>query len=506
MRLSVLAVATLAALPVVAQPPAPLGDLVLGLRSRPSEALDAGFAGRALRDGTGNPQLIWSELAGRTVPLRHSKDEILSWLSAMGAALGHGSLDHRFAQASQWRGLEVWHFELVRDGVVLFDAETCLYWQGDRCLGITNRCPKLGPIPTLPAERDGIVLYALPGHSGTIVVAELRVSLDATHRTMEIVHAGKVVHRMLQQRNWATASPTATITEYTPPGAVFPDQIWADSKGLIWFSDPNANAIVVYDPTANSFKSHPTTGYTLPDGLSVDDKDRVWTGLYGVNNGLGMLDAVTRTFVRYPPPSYTNAQLAIPTPTGRGTILVTDHFAERVSEFDPKTATWLRSEVLPPASYPVGAALEPETDDGYFPLYSYHGLARLTPTGPITRIAAPSLSGPAFAGVHDGKVYFTYWSANKLGEYDTKTNTFVEYLWRAGELGGPMAMAPNGCPVIGTRSRGYIAIFDPLTKTFTDHLIPTTSPGLKDGLTVAPDGVIWFTESGARKIAKLVLP
>ena len=61
--------------------------------------------------------------------------------------------------------------------------------------------------------------------------------------------------------------------------------------------------------------------------------------------------------------------------------------------------------------------------------------------------------------------------------------------------------------VVGTRNRGYIVVFDPKTSTFADYVIPTANPGLKDGLTVAPDGVIWFTETlSAHKIAKLVLP
>jgi streptogramin lyase len=49
-------------------------------------------------------------------------------------------------------------------------------------------------------------------------------------------------------------------------------------------------------------------------------------------------------------------------------------------------------------------------------------------------------------------------------------------------------------------------VFDPASKTFQNYQIPTATPGLKDGLTVAQDGAIWFTESGQQKIARLVLP
>jgi len=314
---------------------------------------------------------------------------------------------------------------------------------------------------------------------------------------------------MLAQRSSAAQPAAAVITEYAVPGAAFPDQIWADSKGKIWFSDPSSNLVFVFNPTTKAFQSYPTIAasvtYRQPDGLFVDDQDRVWTGLYTANDGLGTLDTLTGAFKRYAAP-YTGAQMAIPMQTGHGTILVTDHSANRVSELDVKTGTWLRSEAMPTGTYPVGGVLEPETDDAYFPLYTYHGLAKLSPGLPITRIPAPSLSGPSFAGAHDGKVYFTYWTANKLGEFDTKAKTFVEYVYRAGEMGGPMAMAPNGHAVIGTRGVGYIEVFDPVTKTFAEYKVPSAATGMKDGITVAPDGVIWFTEPSLRKIAKLVLP
>lgn len=498
------AVATLPAL--AAQPPSPIADLALGLKVLPTHKLDLGVACDAIRDSSGNPYVLWVAAGEGSLPVPQDRARAVPWLRGHARALGYGDFQPVFLRNGEWRGCEVWTYGLVRDGITLFDAEVSLYWQGKDCIGMLNRCPRIARVAAADAAPPAdAVYYARRDDTGDVLLAALRRTTTATHHVTEVVHGTTVVHRILEQRRWSAAPLAATITEYTFPGMNFPDQIWADSKGLIWFSEPSANRLSVFDPTANAFRQYPTTGYTLPDGMIVDDQDRVWTGLYGTGNGLGMLDIPTGQFTRFAPP-YANAQMAIPNDTGFGTFYVTDHFAERISEFDPKTRTWVRQLTLPSPSYPVGGVLEPETGDSYFPLYYFHGLGRLSAGQQVVRIAAPSRSGPAFAGVHDGKVYFTYWSANKLGEYDTKTNSFTEYLWRAGELGGPMFMAHNGHAVVGTRSRGYIAIFDPVTRTFTDYVIPTSSPGLKDGLTVAPDGVIWFTESGVNKIAKLVLP
>ena len=91
-----------------------------------------------------------------------------------------------------------------------------------------------------------------------------------------------------------------------------------------------------------------------------------------------------------------------------------------------------------------------------------------------------------------------------MGVYNIELRSFTEYNFPVPtEMGGPMWLRPNGEIIFGTRNRGYIMIFDPETRTFTSLVIPTVSPGLKDGTTVGRDGVIWFTETGANKVTKL---
>jgi len=479
----------------------------MGLRTVPTDRVDLDVPCAATRDASGNPFLIWAEAKDADVPVPHDRAAAERWLREHAAALGHTGFTAVFARAGTFRGYDEWKFELERDGLRLFDADVSLYFDADgRCLGLSNRVPRLGSVVAKPAEGAGTeVWYARRDDRGEVVRARLVTSTTETHRVTELFDTGRSVHRILEQLHWPAQAEQATITEYTSPGMVFPDQIWADSKGLIWFSEPPAARISVFDPNTGNFSSHPTTGWSSPDGLVVDDQDRVWFGLYSTDHGLGTIDIPSGRFTRYPAP-YPGANLAIPTPSGRGTIYVTDHFSERISEFDPETGTWVRSITLPSPSYPVGAHLEAETQDAWFPLYFFHGLGRLTPAGQFTRLQAPSSGGPAFGAANDGRVYFTYWLVNRIGVYDIAAGTFTEYVMRAGEVGGPMAMSPTGEAVIGTRNVGYIAVFDPVTRTFTDYRIPTGGSGLKDGLTVAPDGTVWFTESGSNKIAKLVLP
>ena len=491
-----------------AQPPPAIARLGMGLDASPARDVELGVRCRAVSDSSGKPRLVWAADPDRPLPVPRDRAAAAAWLARHAGALGFGGFTPRFLHRADWQGCDAWTFELRRQDIVLFDAAVSLYFAGETCIGMLNRTPRIGDVSAVESGNSGQrVFYALRDDSGVVVLAERRDTTTRTHKVVEVVHAGRVVHRIYEQLHWPLAPQVASITEYSFPGMNYPDQIWADSKGLIWFSEPVVGRVNRFDPTTGTFTSFPTPGINGNDGLQVDDQDRVWFGLVYSGGGLGMIDAATGAFTRYLPP-YAGAHMAVPTQTNKGTLLVTDHLAERVSEFDPRTGTWLGAITLPAGSFPTGGVLEPESGDVWFPLYSFHGLGRWSPGATsITRIAAPSASGPAFCGVHDGKVYFSYGQSDKLGVYDTRAGTFTEHVWRAGELGGPMAMAPDGHAIVGTRNRGYIVDFDPVTLTFTDYLIPTANPGLKDGLTVAPDGVIWFTETlGAHKIAKLVRP
>jgi streptogramin lyase len=512
MHLSPLGVAAAATLilrlsPAQANVPDPLRDMVLSLRGAVSHELELGGTPcLTIRGHAQIPFLVWSRDGG-PLPLPADPAEGAAWLAARGEALAHGSFTPAFARRFDWRGHEMQVFAFRHEGVELLDAEVWACFGEKGCIGLVNRVPQ--PMAPLPDRQEGIadpVYFVLRDAPARVVLASRERSQTPTHDVAEIKVGDRVVHRIMAQREAIIPPAAAAFREYTFPGSVFPDQIWADSRGRVWFSDPNANRVWVINPTTETALSYPTTGFSLPDGLSVDDQDRVWTGLYGIGHGLGKIDALTGAFTRYAPPAYPNRQMAIPTRTGVDTLLVSDHFAERVAEFDPKTNTWLRVLTYPASHYPVGGTLEAETGAVWFPLYLFNGLSRINPGQAPQNFATPLQAGPAFAVASDGKVWFSYWTADRLGEFDIATQTFTTHVLQANETGGPIDLAPNGHVILGTRNRGYIVDFDPLTRTFVAHPIPTTSPGLKDGLTVAPDGTIWFTESGRNKVAKLVLP
>lgn len=60
--------------------------------------------------------------------------------------------------------------------------------------------------------------------------------------------------------------------------------------------------------------------------------------------------------------------------------------------------------------------------------------------------------------------------------------------------------------ICGTRGSGFIIVHDKSLGLLRKFPIPDPNPSLKDGLTVAADGAVWYTLSGANRIGRLVYP
>ena len=238
--------------------------------------------------------------------------------------------------------------------------------------------------------------------------------------------------------------------------------------------------------------------------MMVDRGDVLWTGLYDSKSGLGRHDIATSTFTVVAAP-YATPVMAVPTETSRGTVWISDHQKNKISEYDPAAGMWLQSLDMPTAAaWVVSGTEDTPSQDVYFTEYAVNKLARKSLLGPIVEIPTPPGGGPAFDVYYNGKVYFSQWSKDRLGVYDIASQTVTEFGYPvANENGGPIDVTPDGIIAVGTLNAGYIMLFDPASSSFTAYPIPTTPAGLKDGLRSDGNGNVWFTETGANKIAVL---
>jgi len=502
--------------------PDSLRDLVIHPAQREVMELElAGSAFQALHPFCELPYLLWPARDGAPAPFAREHGAVEAWIASVGAELGHHDFVARYAETLDWRGNEVWAFQLEREGVPLRDGRVLVHWSAERFVGFVNALPGLivsidEPGDLRAAESD--LVYWPVRRDGRCRLVPARVLVERTPEHTRRTFVGRereVLGTEVTQDEAPQGPPRAFLfTEYPVPVGYFPDQISLDSQGKVWFSQPNNDLITRFDPITASFQQFPApSGASGPDGLVVDSQDRVWTGMY-YSGHLGAYSIASGVFQAWSAP-YSGARMAIPLEASSGSIWVTDHERNRLSEFDPATSTWLGSHVMPtPSCWVVAGDEDPTKHVMYFTEYNANKLARVpvghpgleVAGGPITDIPVPG-AGVAFLAWSNGKVYYSQWSAARLGCYDVASGQTVEYNHPvAGEVGGPMFAAPTGDVVVGSRNLGYIFVFHVGSSTWSSYQIPTPYPGLKDGLTVARDGAIWFTESGANKIARLVTP
>lgn len=485
--------------------PADLAEVVFGAKKQ--EHRDYTILGAAMRGIPaldGRPLLLWSR--DGALEIADERAAAAEWLGRAREALGFGTFDIAYVGRGKFRTLDYHEFALRLDGRRFLDTHVEMYFANGRFVGLYHNFP--APLLSIDAAElagDGELVWFAQREDARgyrIVPARVVVRDEAQRRVHEVRTARGLAYTWIEAGSTPTPAAAATFREYRLPTGTFPDQIWAASNGLIWLSQPSNGLVTSFDPQTQKWAQFPIGG-SAPDGLWVDDQDRVWTGIY--NSGqLGLLDAVTKKVTRINMP-YGSSRPAIPSPSSHGTIWVTDHIQNRISEYDPQSAKWLGSHVLPIASsWVVEGCVDPGGETSYFTGYRSHTLPYKPYGKPIGNIPVPSRTGPSFPAFRDGKVWFTNWNSGRLGVYDIATKQVTEYLYRSTERGGPISTLPTGEVIVGTRSLGYIVVFDPQKATFREFKIPTAT-GLKDGLTVAPDGTIWFTGSGANKIAQLVL-
>jgi streptogramin lyase len=504
--LLILGVLSFAAPHAAAQMPRSLGDLVLGARFRPQvelELLGDTFHGMPVFSDA--PYVLWPVGEAEHLPAMEPT-VVAAWIHAAAPALGLAGLRLHFVESWSWREATVWSFALEHDGLELWRARVQAHFTGGRLSGLALDVPQ----PLLEIEpfsddlpRDGsYVLLAERGELGYRAVATRAVrSESATHVTTTVGS-----QRLVQIVNLPPAKHAGktSFTEWNVPAGSFPDQIELDSQGSVWFSQPPDNWLTRFDPQSETFTQFSVNGGSAPDGMCVDSQDRAWTGFNG-GGGLGLLENGVHTAFAAP---YAGATMAIPKPTSQGTLWVTDHLANRISEFDPATSGWVQSLVLPiSGAWVVEGDEDPATSTFYFTCYSANKLA-IKPLGqPIGQTNTPGFGGPAFPVVSNGVAYYSLWSVGALGAYDIAAGTHTLYAHALpAEVGGPIGALPDGRIVLGTRGAGYILVFHPASATFDAYKIPTTvTSNLKDGLTVGPNNEVWFTETSANKIARLKL-
>lgn len=111
-----------------------------------------------------------------------------------------------------------------------------------------------------------------------------------------------------------------------------------DSKGVLWMTMPWSNNFLSFDPKSEKFTVYPLpTPESRPDGVTVDQDDNVWAGVYP-KGGYVRLNTKTGEIKEFPHPQ--EKPLNISHVDSRGRIWATGHRAHTISVLDPKIGNY----------------------------------------------------------------------------------------------------------------------------------------------------------------------
>ena len=308
----------------------------------------------------------------------------------------------------------------------------------------------------------------------------------------------------------------AKFSEYSyPTPDAYIDQVRQDPyvKNILWVTLPNAHAIAYFDKTSNTFvefKVSPhyvkeNTHVPRPDGLYIDDDGILWFGTEDASF-LASFDPLQKIFNYYllPYPK-ANANLIYVDPVGR--VWVVDHRRSFISSYSPKTGMWMVYKTITPKAWPVEVRMD-KLGRIWYTLFDANVIGYIDmQKGEIYEFPIPlKNAGPSFAfvDISNNVVWFTEWNSNALAYFNPANKTLTEYII---PLVNPVPVAFTHIDFrvffVALASSNQIAVVVPEKGKVYLFNVPTPKAGMKDGMMIDHDNILWFTESSVNKLASM---
>jgi virginiamycin B lyase len=240
-------------------------------------------------------------------------------------------------------------------------------------------------------------------------------------------------------------STRAIVTEYDlPRPETLPHDAVADAKGMIWYGDFGTHVLGVLDPKSGKVTEYklPITKPGAPQGsldVVLDKQGNIWLGTM-YQGSLAKFDTRTKTFQTWGSPTFLDrddARIAMVMPINDdedGQVWIG---GDNEYQFDVKTGEWKtvdysvglkdRKVLRELSSYGVAS----DTKNNFYGMnlngtYIIRVDAR---TKAVTPFATPTPNaGPRRGHMDDhDRLFFAEFRANKIGMFDTRTETFQEW-------------------------------------------------------------------------------
>jgi virginiamycin B lyase len=242
------------------------------------------------------------------------------------------------------------------------------------------------------------------------------------------------------------ASANFTVVDVPTPGS-FPFRIITDAQGQVWFTELLGNKLAVYDPALNELQEYNVpSSFAGPADLAFDRQGNLWfTEAY--NESVSEFQPATKTFTEHHLSS-TDPSRYISSPVGiaiasNGHVWFADHGGSWIVEFNPvsqaveRYATGFPQGLGYAIAIPNGVLIDGQGRI-WFCEHGGNAIGYYDPTS-RTMVEFPIPTGPISTALWitqtaNGDIWFTEWSANKIGVVRTQVPVSISVHVSASQL------------------------------------------------------------------------
>ncbi|PYV73588.1 MAG: lyase [Acidobacteria bacterium] len=296
-----------------------------------------------------------------------------------------------------------------------------------------------------------------------------------------------------------------TIHEWdVPTKGAHPHDPAVGPDGALWFTEQMANKLGQLDPKSGAFKEYPLkVEDSGPHGLVADRDGNIWfTGNF--KGYVGKLDPRTGAVTEFkiPDPKGEDPHTAVF--DSQGMLWFTLQVANMVGRLDPRTGKIDLKKVQTANSHPYGIAINSKG----FPIFCEFATNKMAKIDPqsmeITEYMLPEGVRPRRMAIDAGDlVYFTDYSEGHLGRLDMASGAVKMWASPSGAKSAPygITITPDG--MVWYSESGVkpntIVRFDPKTESFARASIPSGG-GTVRNMAATSDGRVYIACSGVNKV------
>jgi virginiamycin B lyase len=328
--------------------------------------------------------------------------------------------------------------------------------------------------------------------------------------SLGLLIAGSALSAGLASRPPAGPSTTARldvkIREWdVPTKGAHPHDPAVGPDGSLWFTEQMVSKLGRLDPASGSFKEYPLKGKNDgPHGLVADREGMIWyTGNFAAH--IGKLDPRSGQVVQYKMPDDKAEDPHTAVFDAQGTLWFTVQVGNMVGRLDPKTGK-IDLKVVPTRdARPYGIQVNSKGVP-FFCEFGTNKMAKMDPkTMQITEYPLAQGARPRrIAITADDRVYFTDYEGGNLGRLDPDSGAVKMWPSPGGSGSNPYGIvaAPDGTVWYSESgvTPNTLIRFNPKTEEFARTTIPSGG-GTVRNMAATSDGRIYLACSGVNKVA-----